>query len=191
MKNNPVMLLLLGGVMAEGAMAAAITNFHSVYDVANGRVQYTMDIDPTTAPTTSGVDSLLLDYDPAPPAPFIAGTTLLDATVNGASIFIPDDDEIVFLFDLLTSPTSLGFILGGVDAASIGSTATYDFDLELNTVGTTTPIQIFENIADQSASTAGRVPTSFNQLPVPTTLALMGLGLAVIGYQRRRKVFSS
>lgn len=186
-----IRVLLLLGVMLYSltGSAAVVSNFEAIYDITNGRILYTFDLDPVDATTTSGVDQIYFNYNPQnPPAPFIGSTTLLDSSVSGTTFFVFDIDEINFTFPSpLTSPTSVAIILGGVDPASM-ELGSYELELYVNTSYFTPPSTLIQQylgvVETQDDLTIGTVPPDLGP-SAPTqaipTMSTYGLVLTILG----------
>ncbi len=180
--------------------SASITNFQSTYDTVNNRIQYSFDLVPVDGVTTTGVDQLYFNYNPQdPPNPYTNGTTtLLDSSVSGTTISVIDSDEIYFNFSSpLTVPTTIVFILGGADAASVGAAGSYALEMYVNPSfgGSSLIEQSLGIVGTQADYTEGTVPPTISgpppaptATPIPTTpvyaLVLIMLGLLFVARRR-------
>ncbi len=177
------------------AQSASVSNFSSVFDGPNARIQFSFDIVPVDANTPNGVDSINFDLDDLGATvldPFIPGSRLLFSSVSGATGEILDDDEFIVDFPVLTVPTSVLFIIADIRTREFFVDPSYSMDLFLNTAAGATPstlgLQILSEVANQSDFTPGAVVP----LPAAAWLFLGALGsLGALRWLRRSKAASA
>lgn len=190
-------LALLGG-LHQGAVAATISSASAIYALATNQLQVDLVFSSTTsAPTTTGIQTLVVDFDGAA-APF-SGATTLSFSSPGASISAVDATGDGILLNLAvavaTSPASFSFIFDNIDAASIDAAANKSVDIFLNYLdpngqaGNVAPGFSAQSAIDPPSldNVTNAVAGTIAAVPAPGTLALIGLGLAGMGLRGRRK----
>lgn len=170
-------------LFAGSVNAGLITNFNAVYDTNLGQLSYSFDLTSVDSTSTAGINQLYFNYNPEV-NPFNSSSSILFSTSTGNSITYEAGDEFAIMFDTLLNSNAINFNIT-FDNITTSELSSWDsFEIYIN------PTFLSGSLTGQSDYSYG-VGTHSNgtigSIPEPASLALLGLGLAGIGFSRKKK----